>query len=265
MAFQIVRGNIAEIKADRVMRLDAVTDEDLRQAWKHGCRTIALSLTTDDAHEASAEAKTRVPAEIIRHFLEEHEAEIILVVSDGYADKISGRLYETVHSHLNGRTVRPCARRRVLSGSAPSIAPPQRMAMKAMPRPSMSVEGVPSFLEEKLKQTQRDSFEKRLQQLINKKGMKNSEVYAAANISKQYFSKLMKGKVKPSKEKVLALAIGLKLNMDETIDFLRVAGYALSPISERDIVVEYFIRNRDYSVIRIDIVLFDCGLPLLSE
>lgn len=42
-----------------------------------------------------------------------------------------------------------------------------------------------------------DSFEKHLQQIINKKGLKNSEVYAAANISKQYFSKLLKGQVKP--------------------------------------------------------------------
>ena len=31
--------------------------------------------------------------------------------------------------------------------------------------------------------------------LINKKGLKNSEVYATANISKQYFSKLLKGQV----------------------------------------------------------------------
>ena len=101
--------------------------------------------------------------------------------------------------------------------------------------------------------------------LINKKGLKNSEVYAAANISKQYFSKLIKGAVKPSKEKVLALAVGLRLNMDETIDFLRMAGYALSPISQTDVVVGYFIEHRIYNVIKIDIVLFDYGLEPLSK
>ena len=82
-------------------------------------------------------------------------------------------------------------------------------------------------LEDELKQMYTDSFEKHLQQLINKKGLKNSEIYAAANISKQYFSKLLKGQVKPSKEKVLSLAVGLRLNLDETVDFLRLAGYAL--------------------------------------
>lgn len=123
----------------------------------------------------------------------------------------------------------------------------------------------PESLEDALKQIYTDSFEKHLQQLINKKGLKNSQVYAAANISKQYFSKLLKGKVKPSKEKMLALAIGLHLNLDETIDFLGIAGYALSPISQRDKIVEYFILHEDYNVLKIDIVLFDYGLDSLSN
>ena len=120
-------------------------------------------------------------------------------------------------------------------------------------------------LEDALKDMYTDSFEKHLQQYINKKGLKNSEVYAAANISKQYFSKLLKGQVKPSKEKVLALAVGLRLNLDETVDFLRLAGYALSPISQTDVIVEYFIKRQDYSVMKIDIVLFDYGLEPLSN
>lgn len=120
-------------------------------------------------------------------------------------------------------------------------------------------------LEEALKEIYTESFEKHLQQLINKKGLKNSEVYARANISKQYFSKLLKGQVKPSKEKMLALAVGLCLNLDETIDFLRIAGYALSPISQTDKIVEYFIVHKDYSVMKIDIVLFDYGLDPLSN
>ena len=63
----------------------------------------------------------------------------------------------------------------------------------------------------------------------------------------------------------MALAIGLHLNLDETIDFLRIAGYALSPISQTDKVVEYFIKHEDYNVIKIDIVLFDFGLEPLSS
>ncbi|SEL76857.1 O-acetyl-ADP-ribose deacetylase (regulator of RNase III), contains Macro domain [Butyrivibrio sp. ob235] len=120
-------------------------------------------------------------------------------------------------------------------------------------------------LDDALKEMYTDSFEKHLQQLINKKGLKNSEIYAVANISKQYFSKLLKGQVKPSKEKVLSLAVGLRLNLDETVDFLRLAGYALSPISQTDVVVKYFIIHEDYNVMKIDITLFDYGLDPLSK
>lgn len=129
----------------------------------------------------------------------------------------------------------------------------------------VSFEKKTKSLEDALKEIYTDSFEKHLQQLINKKGLKNSEVYATANISKQYFSKLLKGQVKPSEEKMLALAVGLRLNLDETIDFLRIAGYALSPISQTDKIVEYFIEHEDYNVLKIDIVLFDYGLDPLSN
>lgn len=129
----------------------------------------------------------------------------------------------------------------------------------------VSFEKKTESLEDALKKIYTDSFEKHLQQLINKKGLKNSEVYATANISKQYFSKLLKGQVKPSKEKMLALAVGLRLNLDETIDFLRIAGYALSSISQTDKIVEYFIEHEDYNVLKIDIVLFDYGLDPLSN
>lgn len=123
----------------------------------------------------------------------------------------------------------------------------------------------PESLEESLKKIHNYSFAGYLQQLINKKGMKNSEVYATANITKQYFSKLINGKVNPSKEKVIALAIGLHLNMDETKDILKVAGYAFSPYSQTDIVVKYFINNEDYNVIKLDILLYDFGLDPISS
>ncbi len=141
--------------------------------------------------------------------------------------------------------------------SAAGAAPSKKKGLFASPKAES--------LDDALKSMYTDSFEKHLQQLINKKGLKNSEVYAAANISKQYFSKLIKGQVKPSKEKVLALAVGLKLNMDEAVDFLRLAGYALSPVSQTDVIVEYFIRHEDYNVMKIDIVLFDYGLDPLSN
>ena len=53
--------------------------------------------------------------------------------------------------------------------------------------------------------------------------------------------------------------------MDEAEDFLRLAGYAFSPISQTDAVVAFFIKKEEFNVAMIDIVLFDYGLDTLSK
>lgn len=114
-------------------------------------------------------------------------------------------------------------------------------------------------------ETADDPFCQYLQQLINKKGYKNSQVYKKANLTKQYFSKLMNGQVNPTKEKLLSISIALELNMDETKDMLMMAGYAMSPCNKVDLVVAYFIRRRIYNMFDIEIALDDLGLPTLSS
>ena len=166
---------------------------------------------------------------------------------------------------------RKASRKEEARAESPAVRPETTVLHADMDMaPMQAAESAPSDgygmnLEKALKGIYKESFGEHLQQLINKKGLKNSEVYAAANISKQYFSKLLKNQVNPSKEKVLALAVGLRLNMDEAVDFLRLAGYAFSPISQTDKVVEYFIRRRDFSVMKIDIVLYDYGLDPISS
>lgn len=110
-----------------------------------------------------------------------------------------------------------------------------------------------------------DPFCRYLQRLINKKGFKNSEVWKKANLSKQYFSKLMNAQINPTKGKLLAIAVALKLNMDETKDMLMMAGYAMSPCNKSDLVVAYFIRRKEYNMFEIEIALDDLGLPTLSN
>lgn len=105
------------------------------------------------------------------------------------------------------------------------------------------------------------TFGEYLQQLINKKGMTNKEVYFESNLSKQYFSKLINNKVNtPAKEKLLCIAVALKLNIDETKDFLLHAGYAISPYSKIDLVFEYYIRAGKYDVYEISFALEDLGI-----
>ena len=63
---------------------------------------------------------------------------------------------------------------------------------------------------------------------------------------------------------VLALAIALQLNLDETIDLLRRAGLALSPSSKADLIVEYCIVNHIYDIFQIDAMLFNYNQQTLG-
>lgn len=262
-------------------------DKSLEMAYKHKCKSIAFPLMATGTYAFPKEIGLQVAVDSFKDFLEDHEIDITLVVFTDYAFKVSGDIYENVVSFIDGVTVEETLAAEYKAESIPDDACLDEESLETgrrRPEDSVSVRpssigsiagalGLPKIstskekksLENVLKGIYTDSFAKHLQKLINKKGLKNSEVYATANISKQYFSKLLKGQVKPSKEKVLALAVGLHLNLDETVDFLKLAGYALSPISQTDAVVEYFIENEDYNVMKIDIVLFDYGLDPLSK
>lgn len=242
-------------------------DKSLNLAFEYGCKSIAFPLMATGTYGFPKEIGMQIAIDAFTSFLLEHDMDITLVVFSEYAYHVSGHWFDDVKSFVDDSYVKQkCLVEYQHDGipvekSSAILEEPIMMketAFASFPKNSDS-------LDDMLKEIYTDSFEKHLQQLINKKGLKNSEVYTAANINKQYFSKLLKGKIKPSKEKVLSLAIGLRLNLDETIDFLSLAGYALSPISQTDKIVEYHIRHEEYSVIKINIVLFDYGLPSLSE
>ncbi|RKM60360.1 helix-turn-helix domain-containing protein [Butyrivibrio sp. CB08] len=245
-------------------------DRALALALENGCRSIAFPLLATGTYGFPKRIGIEVAVSSFTRFLGEHEMEIYLVVFGESAVRISGELGEEVRSFIDEDYETEALKEEYSCDGIPEDEPEKTVRPRAAMLCSTVAGAVPNqalgmSLDAALKDMYTDTFEKHLQQYINKKGLKNSEVYAAANISKQYFSKLLKGQVKPSKEKVLALAVGLRLNLDEAVDFLRLAGYALSPVSQTDVIVEWFITHGDYNVMKIDIVLFDYGLDPLSK
>lgn len=237
-------------------------DKCLKIAKDNKLGSIAFPILAINTYRFPKEVSVQIAIDVFTAFLENHEMDIMLVAPSDEATSISGELLYEVINFLEG-----------LVYNKPTVceSPPFRVqALKEAPcayGAGLYEEScvLTKTLDERLKDIYTDSLEKHLKTLIRRKGLKNSEVYAAANVSKQYFSKLLKGQIKPSKGKMLALAVGLRLDIDELADFLRIAGYALSPISQTDAVVEYFIQKKDYNVIKIDIVLFDYGLEPLSS
>lgn len=111
-----------------------------------------------------------------------------------------------------------------------------------------------------------DTFQEYLLYLIQMKGFTNAEVYKRSILSKKLFSKINRNpQYHPDKRTAMRLCVGARLNMDETIDLLARAGYALSPCDKTDIIFSFFIENQVYDMIEIDIALEEHGLPCFIE
>lgn len=109
-----------------------------------------------------------------------------------------------------------------------------------------------------------EPFSTTLLELIDRKGMTDVQVYKRAHMSRQLFSRIRSdADYRPAKKTVLALAIALKLSLDETRSLLERAGFALSHASKRDVIVEFFIRNGDYDLFAVNEALYEFDQPLL--
>ena len=114
-------------------------------------------------------------------------------------------------------------------------------------------------------QRRQEGFSAQLMRHIDRKGLKDSDVYKRANLDRKLFSKIRCNAVYiPQKKTAVALAVALQLNLDETVDLLGRAGLALSPVNKFDLIIEYCIENEIYDIFEINSILFSYNQPTLG-
>lgn len=276
-------------------------DKCLSLALEYKCESIAFPLLASGSYYFPKDISLRIAIDAFRTFLSEHEIEILLVLYDNHSVSLSETMFDGVKSFVGDRfsamtdTMEKLSAGDFLDSDADfsaidsdnfcaseptprssryerNISEMREMTLhsEAMPGPSKKGHGVfsnavPSkpldIYVDRFENQEILTFGEYLQQLINKKGLTNKDVYFEANLTKQYFSKIINNKlVTPAKEKLLCIAVALKLNIDETNDFLLHAGYAISPYNKTDLVFEYYIRAGKYDVYEISFALEDLGI-----
>ena len=77
-------------------------------------------------------------------------------------------------------------------------------------------------------------------------------------MDKKLFSKIINNvKYHPSKQTAIAFAIALELDLEATQDLIGRAGYTLTHSSRFDLIIEFFILNKNYNIFEINEVLFE--------
>ena len=140
-------------------------------------------------------------------------------------------------------------------GARPKSAKKGFPAPFARPKPSLA---------ELLAETDA-GFSETLLKLIDETGKKDSEIYTKANLSRQHFSKIRNNPhYQPTKPTAIALALALELDLEQTRDLIGRAGYALTSSSKFDLIIMYFIRERNYNLFDINAALFEFDQSLLG-
>lgn len=89
------------------------------------------------------------------------------------------------------------------------------------------------------------TFSEYIKKIMIERDLYKVDISKASLIDRSYTSQIIEGTKKPGRDKVLAIAIGLKLSIDETQKALKLAGLnELYPKSKRDSIIIFAINQK---------------------
>ncbi len=231
----------------------------LELAAAHHCETVAFPLISSGVYGYPKDQALQVAVNTIRDFLQSHDLTVYLVIFDRAAYTIGGKLFQEIAAYIDDRYVETHSspyeeeRRRMAASSVPMSAPAPAMFGSLL-----------GELDQVLGQLD-ESFSQMLLRKIDESGMTDAQCYKKANIDRKLFSKIRSDvHYKPSKPTAMAFAVALELPLDQARELLKKAGYAFSPASKFDIIVEYFITHKNYDIFQINQALFAFDQSLLG-
>lgn len=263
--------------------------KSLDKAFELGCGSIAFPLIATGVYGFPKDKALQIAIRVISTFLMSHEMTVTLVVFDRASFELSGKVFDDVATLIDDAAVhkrrdheygdafpederglqrlnrlrhRGLIEQELLEQSTEMAD--TLFASDVVPPAPCSIPGGMGLKE--LLDQKNETFQQCLFRMIDARGLKDSEVYTKANIDRKHFSKIRcNPDYHPKKKTAVALAIALELSMEETVELLSKAEWALSSSSKFDIIVSYFIQNKNYDIIwEINPVLFKYNQPTLG-
>jgi hypothetical protein len=110
-----------------------------------------------------------------------------------------------------------------------------------------------------------NKFQAMLFDLIDKRDLKDSDVYNKVHIDRRLFSKIRSDRdYHPSKETVILLGLALELNEDEFIDLLNSASYSLPKNNVYDLIIRFCFIEGIYNLNEVNELLDNYNCKLFS-
>ena len=239
--------------------LRACYANSLQKAYDLGCDSVAFPLIATGVYGFPKDQALQTAVSCIGSFLMHHEMLVLLVVFDMDSYQLSTRFMGQVQSFIDETRIAEAVKKEYSIQSENRI---ERNVFCSCHKEEPSHFGS-SFQDElvslSVAQTLEDTktFQEKMFEIMEKKGMVSTDVYKAANIDRKLFSKIRSDKFyKPSKTTAIAFALALELPLSEMQDMLRKAGFTLSHSSKFDIIVEFFVQQGNYNVFEINEALF---------
>jgi transcriptional regulator with XRE-family HTH domain len=114
-----------------------------------------------------------------------------------------------------------------------------------------------SYIDDNKSEFLSDTVSEVLNKLLIKKDLKKSEVVKASNLHRSYVYEIFNGDKVPSRDKIIAIAFGMCLDLDETQQLLKRCGHReLYSRDRRDSII-MFALNKKKSLIDCNILLSD--------
>ncbi|MBQ8110746.1 MAG: O-acetyl-ADP-ribose deacetylase [Clostridia bacterium] len=261
--------------------LAACYRNSLALAREHGCESVAFPLISSGVYGYPRAEAMQVAVEEITRFLMENDMTVYIVVFTKDAVEIGGKLFGEIVAYIDDVYIdkhydprREKRRELPIRGNAPASVElfrrPHRVddarnetVFRDEDLPFGSAE--PDLRLKDMLERVDEGFSEALLRRIDSMGMTDAECYKRANVDRRLFNKIKNNPgYRPSKQTALAFAIALRLDLAETQDLLRRAGYALTHSSKADIVVEYCIMTGNYNLMEINQVLFKLDLQPLG-